>query len=105
MNNYKRGRKPFFLLFIAIIFLVGWVVMSLWNAILPELLGVKTIGYWQSLGLLALCRILFGNFGFKGGRGPGGRFGGGERFRERMMNMSEEERQRLKDAWRDKCGR
>ncbi|RQO30337.1 hypothetical protein DBR32_12260 [Taibaiella sp. KBW10] len=103
MRNHTRGRKPFFLLFIAFFFLIGWLVMFLWNAILPDLLGIKQIGYWQSIGLLALCRILFGHFGFKGRPGPGGRFGGGERFKERMMNMTDEERERLQRLWRNKC--
>jgi hypothetical protein len=47
-------------LFIAI---GGQVVMYLWNAILPDLFGLRTITFWQALGLLALCRILFGGFG------------------------------------------
>lgn len=105
MNRYNRGRKPFFLLFILAFFLVGWVVMLLWNAILPELVGVKNIRYGQSLGLLVLCRILFGSFGFKGRGGPGGdgRFGGGPHMRERLMSMTEEERQRFKDSLRNRC--
>lgn len=103
MNQYNRGRKPFFLLFILAFFLVGWVVMLLWNAILPELLGVKDIRYGQALGLLVLCRILFGSFGFKGGGPRGGRFGGGAAMRDRLMSMTDEERQRFKDSLRNRC--
>lgn len=103
MNHYNRGRKPFFLLFILAFFLIGWVVMLLWNAILPELLGVKDIRYGQALGLLVLSRILFGSFGFKGGGPGGGRFGGGPAMRDRLMSMTDEERQRFKDSLRNRC--
>ncbi|MCM1151130.1 MAG: hypothetical protein NC209_05855 [Alistipes sp.] len=37
--------------------------MWLWNALLPELFGWKTIGYWQMLGLLVLFHLFFGHLG------------------------------------------
>ena len=49
------------------IFIGGFIVMHLWNWLLPELFGWPQIGFWQALGLLALCRILFGG-GFHGSR-------------------------------------
>ena len=48
------------LLFIAI---GGEVVLQLWNWLLPPLFGWRQITFWQALGILALCRILFGGFG------------------------------------------
>jgi hypothetical protein len=36
--------------------------MRLWNGVLPELLSVRPIAYWQSVGLLLLARILVGGF-------------------------------------------
>ena len=45
---------------------VTWIVMQLWNCLLPDLFtGVSRIGYWQALGVLLLSRILFG--GLRGG--------------------------------------
>jgi len=41
-------------------------VRQLWNWLLPPLFGWRQIGFWQALGLLALCRILFGGFGRHG---------------------------------------
>jgi hypothetical protein len=38
----------------------GEVVMRLWNWLLPPLLAWRQINFWQALGLLTLCRILFG---------------------------------------------
>jgi len=45
----------------------GWAVELLWNWLLPPLFGWRQITFWQALGLLALCRILFGGFGRGGG--------------------------------------
>ena len=47
----------------------GTVVQLLWNWLLPPLFGWRQITFWQALGLLALCRILFGGFGRHGGSG------------------------------------
>jgi len=41
----------------------GSVVMLLWNWLAPTLFGLRLITFWQAIGLLALCRILFGGFG------------------------------------------
>ncbi len=38
-------------------------IMLLWNALLPAIIGVAAINYWQALGLLVLVRILFGGIG------------------------------------------
>ena len=59
---------PFAIAGIALfIFLGGWIVMSLWNWLLPALFGWRMITFWQALGMLILCRILFG--GASGWRG------------------------------------
>lgn len=54
--------------FAVFVFIGGTVVRLLWNWLLPPLFGWRTIGFWQAIGLLALCRILFGGFGSHGGR-------------------------------------
>jgi len=38
------------------------VVMHLWNWLLPALFGWRQVTFWQALGLVLLCRILFGGF-------------------------------------------
>ena len=50
-------------------FLGGTIVKLLWNWLLPPLFGWPELTFWQALGLLALCRILFGGVGGRGGRG------------------------------------
>lgn len=71
-------------------------VMLLWNWLLPSLFtGARTIDYWQTLGLIVLCRVLFGG----GGRGRWG-------ARRRWHNMNDEERAQFKQRFRDgRCGR
>lgn len=39
------------------------VVMLLWNALVPELFKGPELGYWQTLGLLILSKILFSGIG------------------------------------------
>lgn len=69
---------------------VAWVVMQLWNALLPELFaGVSRIGYWQALGVLILSRILFGGL-------RGACHGHWREHRGHGEILSPEERQRLK---------
>ena len=67
MNYRRRGRFFFFpLIPIAAALLFGFVVMLLWNAILPQVVNAAPLSYWQAVGLLVLSRILFGSF-FRGG--------------------------------------
>jgi hypothetical protein len=46
----------------------GIAVQLLWNWLLPAIFDVRRVTFWEALGLLALCRILFGGFGKGGGR-------------------------------------
>jgi hypothetical protein len=78
-----------FLLFIA---LGGEIVRQLWNWLLPPLFGLPQITFWQALGLLALCRILFGGFGLHGGSGS--------HYRRRWEAMTPEERERIRERIR-----
>lgn len=48
------------LLGIGLAFLFGFVIKGLWNALMPEIFGLKAISYWQAVGLTILSRILFG---------------------------------------------
>ena len=100
-----RRRIFIFLFFAAAFLLLGAVVMLLWNAILPEVTSARPLSYWQALGLLALSRILFGGFRFgKPGGGPAS-WKKRREWREKWMNMSEEERAGFRASWRKRCGR
>jgi hypothetical protein len=39
--------------------LMGLPLMLLWNALVPEIFGLKQIGFWQAVGLNFLSSILF----------------------------------------------
>jgi hypothetical protein len=56
----------FIILGIGLLFLFGLVVMALWNWLMPEIFGLKTLTYWQAWGVLALSCILFGKIGGSG---------------------------------------
>ena len=49
--------------------LFGWLVMILWNWIMPPIFHLAEIGYWQGFGILLLGKIIFGAFGSRGPRG------------------------------------
>jgi hypothetical protein len=82
------------------IFIGGKLVMYLWNWLLPSLFGWHLITFWQAVGILALCRILFGGFG----RHSGGRYNFRRRMKERCDRMSPEERERFRQAMRERWG-
>ena len=84
-------------LFIAI---GGAVVLQLWNWLLPPLFGWPQITFGQALGMLALCRILFGGSGWHGS-GPS-RFR--RRMEERCRHLTPEERERFRQDMRTRWG-
>ncbi|WP_072032185.1 hypothetical protein [Crocinitomix catalasitica] len=53
----------------ALVILFGFIIMWLWNWLMPDLFGLSTITYWQGMGLCLLSKILFGGIG--GGKGGG----------------------------------
>jgi len=79
------------------IFIGGELVMHLWNWLLPPLFGWRMLTFWQALGLLALCRILFGRLG---GHGPGR----GRRFGPGCRRMSPEDREKFRRAMEEGYG-
>jgi hypothetical protein len=61
-----------FALAVVFAFLFGWIVLYLWNWLMPVIFGLPVIGYWQAWGLVILSHILlkpgFGHGGFHGRR-------------------------------------
>lgn len=120
--KYKRRFWPFPFFIAAAGLILGGAVMYLWNTILPSLLGVGKISFWHSVGLLALCRILVGNFGgrMQGHKDrwnqkwneegaaeeeEGERKFGGPPWRNKWMSMTREERVKFRDEIRRRCGK
>ncbi len=77
---------------------IGYIVMLLWNWLMPALFeGARTIDYLQALGLLVLSKILFGGLR---GHGCPGRW----HRHHRWHALSEEERAKLKASGCGTCG-
>ena len=87
---------------IALFILIGGeVVMHLWNWLMPALFGWRLITFWQAVGLLALCRILFG--GLSGGP-TSRRSSVRSRMAEKWERMTPEEREKFRQGMRSSCG-
>ncbi len=89
----------------AIVLLVaicGEVVKHLWNWLAPTLFGWHQISFWQALGLLVLCRILFG--GFHGGNGSYQSKARRRAMAERWEKMTPEEREKFRERKGWRCG-
>lgn len=93
-----RGMK-FALMGALFLAIFTFVVMSLWNWLMPALFGWHLITFWQALGLLVLSKILFG--GFRGG--PHRHWHWRRRLMERWEQMTPEEREKFVQGMRG-CG-
>ena len=104
-SNDKSGCKAkcfkIALMAIAGIAALGWVVMLLWNWLMPALFsGAAQVGYLQALGILLLSKILFGGF-------RGGCHGHWKERQQRWESMTPEEREQLKGRFKSRwasCG-
>src|SRR5205085_7769783 len=98
MNKFVRVLR-FIAIALVVAALLSFIVMQLWNHLLPELVGARTITFWQALGLLILSKILFGGF-----RRPGPpRWAWKRRMAERWEKMTPEEREKFRAGW-GRCG-
>ena len=109
---WNMGRKKWFFIgpialvaMAGIAFLGGWIVEHLWNWLFPSLFGWRLITFWEALGLLVLCRILFGRVG-RGGSRSHMRRRIEERVEQRMADrwdrMTPEERERFRQGVRSR---
>lgn len=76
MSNYfkhkMRGKNPALiagLIVLGIIagtglaILFGFIIMWLWNGLMPDIFGLPSVTYWQAVGLFILAKLIFGGFG------------------------------------------
>lgn len=75
---------------------LGFVVKSLWNWLMPLLFGLHAITFWQAIGLLLLSKILLGGFH----RHSWHRSAWRDRMRARWEHMTPEEREKFRDGLR-----
>ncbi len=64
-SGKRSARHVFWGIGFVLVFLLafGLCIRYLWNWLMPEIFGVRTITYWQAVGLLLLARLLFGRAG------------------------------------------
>ena len=75
-------------------------VRELWNWLMPDIFGLRTITYWQALGLMVLSWFLFRGF-----RGPGSGYGLWRYdMRRRWERMTPAEREGFVKGLRSRCG-
>src|SRR5271170_3852820 len=98
----KRARRVLKVAVLAIVAatVFGFFVMNLWNWLAPEVFGLRTITFWQAIGILILSKILFG--GFRGRPGFGGHWRG--RMNDRWQQMTPEEREKFRQGMSRRCG-
>lgn len=89
---------------VVVVVAVGYVVMGLWNALIPDLFRGPVLTYWQAVGLLLLSHFLLHGWGRW-------RYSNGWRHHrwkqhldERLASMSPEERKKYEEEWRRRCG-
>jgi len=89
----------FILIALIAIPLFGFVVMQLWNWLIPPIFGWHTIGFFQALGLFLLSKILFG--GAMRGGAPSRHWR--NRMIERWEAMTPEEREKFREGMKVRC--
>lgn len=102
-TGMRKGSKGVLMVIcaIAVAGLVAFIVMSLWNMILPAAItGVNPINFWQALGLLILSKILFGGFH---GEWKQKRQMWKDRMNQKLQHMTPEQREAFKQELRNRC--
>ena len=55
-KNYELGKQ--IVTALANLFVSPVILFLVWNAVMPGLFGVGTLGYWSAMGLYIISRIL-----------------------------------------------
>jgi hypothetical protein len=73
--------------------MMGLLTMALWNVLMPAILQVPAISFWQALALFLLSRVLFGRF-------AGGSWMRKSHYVRGWKELTPEERERFRRAMR-----
>ena len=77
--------------------LFGYVTMYLWNWLMPYLFHLPVVDFYQAIGLVLLGKILFG------GMHMGSHWGRRRYWKEKMANMTPDEREKFKSEFAERC--
>src|SRR5690606_26440336 len=84
MEHYvKKAVKILVMIVLGVAFLLlaNYLLMWLWNWLMPDLFGLSTITYWQALRIFVLSKLL-------SGFGGGGKKGGGPRHKSKVKSSN-----------------
>jgi len=81
----------------ALAVLFGYIVMGLWNWLLPGLFGFSAITFWQGVGIVILARIIFGSFNHR----PAGHYRGHRRCRNHSKQKWFEKWDLYDEFWKE----
>ena len=97
----KRGYKIFGIIVFASVVISGLsaAVMYLWNYALVPSIGINPLSYWQAMALLVLSKILLTGFRPRSHGGPWK-----HKWKHKVHNMSDEEREQFREKWEQRCG-
>ena len=104
MERRIKSGALFVPIFIGGVFLFTWILQLLWNNVLTDVVNVKSIGFWQAMGVFALAKILFGFNSGWGGKRRRWKEGMQVRMNEKWEHMSPVERDRFREEWKQRCG-
>jgi len=96
VNGVLRRVLKFVLFAALAIPLFGFLVMWLWNWLMPAVFGLRAISFWQAFGLLILSKILLTGFHGRPGFDRDWRM----RFIRRWDQMTPEERDKFRAGLR-----
>jgi hypothetical protein len=110
MKKWWIMKGFFYLLFgIAFVLVFGYIVMSLWNWLIPDIFDGPTVTYVEALGVLLLSKILFGSLHCGSGRHKccnhdGHKTHWRKKWEKKMSNMTPEQREKYKHCFEGKFG-
>ena len=100
MKGKKRFKFIAVPIFIgAILFLLSFIVMHLWNFALAKAVNLNEINFWQAMALLILSKILFG-FGMGGRRKS---WMARRKWYGEVPPLTEDQKEAFKNKWKEYC--
>jgi hypothetical protein len=107
--RYKWYYKiPFFAALGALALIgLGYLVMSLWNMLVPVLFSGPVITFWQAVGLFVLTKLLLHSSGFNRHHSyymnRGRHYHWKARMEEKLASMTPEEKEKFMQKWGRHC--
>ncbi len=83
--------------------LFGWLIMTLWNELIPTLFNGPALTFGQALGLFILARLLFWGLRPRSWNSGERRTYWRKHFEKHMESMTPEQREKFRQAYAKRC--